>query len=73
MKKKLLPALGITALSLTFFYYVVWSPAVRHSCHTEARDATLSGITNTYQITSDTSNRYGLVYMSCVNGHGLAD
>lgn len=73
MKKKILPIVGIIALGLTFFYYVVWPPAVRHACHTEARDATLSGVDNVYQITSEVSNRYGLVYMNCVNGHGLAD
>lgn len=73
MKKKILPTLGIVGLFATFFYYVIWPPAVRTSCHTEARDATLSEINSVYQITPDTSNRYGLIYMNCVNKHGLAD
>lgn len=73
VKKKILPAIGIVGLFATFFYYVIWPPAVRTSCHTEARDAALGGISNVYQITPESSNRYGLIYMSCVNKHGLAD
>lgn len=71
--KKALRIMGIIAISLTFFYMVVWPPIIRNTCYREARDATLKDVNSVYLIKSDTINRYGLVYTTCVNYHGLAD
>lgn len=74
MKKKLLPVLGTIALSLTFFYYVVWPPIIRTTCAQDSKEiAKGMNYPETESGYNKAVTRYGQEYLMCVNRHGLAD
>lgn len=72
---KLLNKAGIIGLSITFIYFILWTPIIRRTCNDEA------GAFATEIHTSPSSDeaiqsvgmRYSLQYASCVHKHGVAE
>ena len=75
IKKKYLNVLGVAGLTLSFIYFVAWTPGVRVHCNNKARDVArnIPHVTKQIDDIQNVGLAYSAQYMICTNKYGVAE